>query len=310
MIKKTDLAIIGGGIAGVSAAVYARRAGLDFTLFEGGSIGGQIMLMESVDNYVGVDVGTKSADLIGKLSATLDALDIIPVSENVSRIVIRNNAAALYSDNATYEARCVILAAGASFKQLGAKGEKEFAGRGVSYCAVCDGYFFRDKDVAVIGGGNTAVEEALYLANICRKVYLVHRRDKLRAMDYLQKELAAKPNVEIIYNSSVDQIKGADFVEGILLTDAVACKTRMVAVSGVFVAVGVLPSSGLVKDLVKLDEQGFILTDDGLKTSCGLVWACGDCRKRPLRQLITAASEGALAALGAYHYLQGDYISA
>ncbi|MCM8819987.1 MAG: FAD-dependent oxidoreductase, partial [Candidatus Omnitrophica bacterium] len=215
----------------------------------------------------------------------------------------------IWTEKNFYTSKALIIATGASFKKLQIKGEDEFIGKGVSYCAVCDGFFFKNKTVAVVGGGNTAVGEALYLSGICSKVYLIHRREKLRALNYLQDALFKKENVEIIYNHIVTQINGKNFVEEIILEDNENKLKKNLNVDGVFIAIGITANTQIFKDIVDIDENGFILTDENLKTSLDFIWAIGDCRKRPLRQLITAAAEGSIAALEAYKYLKTPYIS-
>ncbi|MCP4652501.1 MAG: FAD-dependent oxidoreductase [Candidatus Omnitrophica bacterium] len=305
MKENSKIAIIGAGIAGVSAAVYAKRAGLDFSIFEGTGVGGQLLFVEKVDNYVGLVSGTKGSDLTKSLIDTLSELDISLTNEVVNKVELDKGVRI----NSKYEFDGMIVATGASFKKLGIKGEAEFSGKGVSYCAICDGFFFRKKDVAVIGGGNSAIEEALYLSEICNKVYLIHRRNSLRGMQYLQKELLSKSNIEVVFDSVVKEITGSEAVEAIALENVTDNSKKAINLSGVFVAVGINPNTEFLKDLVSLDEYGFITTDNGMKSSCDFLWAAGDCRKRPLRQLITAASEGAIAAINAYKHLKGHYIS-
>lgn len=309
MHKKTELAIIGAGIAGVSAAIYAKRSGLDFVLFEAAAVGGQLLLMEGIDNYPGLEMGTKGRDLAANLSRTLSDLEINIVKEEIKKIDINPETVELHADEGIYTTKSVIIATGASFKRLGAEGEARFSGKGVSYCAVCDGFFFKGKEVAVIGGGNAAVEEALYLAEIAKKVILIHRRDKLRSLDYLQKELFSKDNVEVIFDSVVQQINGETVVSEVKVQNVKAQDTKTLPVQGVFVAIGVNPNTMFFSESISLDDKGFIITDEQMQTSSKLIWACGDCRKRPLRQLITAASEGAISAIGAYRLLKGHYIS-
>ena len=193
--------------------------------------------------------------------------------------------------------------------RLGVKGEDRLLGKGVSYCAVCDGFFFKGKDVVVAGGGNTAVEEALYLAEITNKVTLIHRRKELRAVDYLQKKLFARENIEVIFSSVVTEVKGRDLVEEIIIENIDDKQQRSIKISGLFIAIGIKPNTDFFRDIISLDEKGFIVTDEEMQSSSRFVWSCGDCRKRPLKQLITAASEGAVAALSVYKYLRGRYIS-
>jgi len=310
MNKTIDLAIIGGGIAGVSASVYAKRAGLDFCLFEPKVIGGQLLLMETVDNYTGVSLGTKARNLASQLAATLKELNIEVIPEEISEFEVSEKQIKLKTSEAPLTAKSAIIATGASFKKLNLGREEELTGRGVSYCAICDGFFFKNKTVAVVGGGNTAVEEAIYLSNICSKVYLIHRRNELRAIDYLQKELLHKSNVEIIFDTVIEELNGIDLLTGANIKNTATGKTDTLSLNGLFIAIGVKPNTEIFKNIISLDETGFVLTDEEMKTNCNFVWAAGDCRKRPLRQLVTASSEGAIAAVSAYKYLKGGYISA
>ncbi|MFA7677508.1 MAG: FAD-dependent oxidoreductase [Candidatus Omnitrophota bacterium] len=310
-IKNTEIVIIGAGIAGVSAAVYAKRSGIDFVLCEEKAVGGQLLLMEKIDNYIGLGLGLKGWGLAENLSKTLSELNIPVITDNITNIAIAESlpGVEVVTTKSTYKAKGCIIATGATFKKLGAKGEAEFSGKGVSYCAVCDGFFFRDKNVAVVGGGNTAVEEAIYLSGIARKVTLIHRRDQLRALDYLQKEIAQKDNIEVIYNNVVKEVGGNSLLNRILIQDTVENRQRELSIDGLFIAVGVKPNTERFQGRLLTDEKGFIITNEEMQSSCKFIWAAGDCRKRPLRQLITAASEGAVASIGAYKYLKGRYIS-
>lgn len=309
MKKETELAIIGAGISGVSAAVYARRCGLDFLLFEAKAVGGQLLFMENIDNYIGIKLGTKGRDMAGELTETLANLNITVTNEEIIKAEIEKDILKLYTKDYAYAVKAAIIATGASFKKLGLKEESEFLGKGVSYCAVCDGFFFKGKDVAVVGGGNTAVEEALYLSDIARRVILIHRRDQLRALDYLQKKLFEKDNVEVMFNSVIKEIKGLKFLEKVVIENTKNNQKRLLNVEGLFIAIGIEPNTKIFSNLISRDKEGFIISDEEMKTSCDYIWAAGDCRKRPLKQLITAASEGAIAALSAYKYLRSHYIS-
>ena len=308
-MENKRVAVVGAGIAGVSAAIYLKRAGLDFDIFEARAIGGQLLFVGQVDNYAGIPFGVKGRDMAAGLAKTLEELEIKTISDEIEAVSLADDQISLKTGGKSFHYDGLILAAGASFKTLDVKGEAEFSGRGVSYCAICDGFFFKAKDVAVVGGGNSAVEEALYLSNIVRKVYLIHRRDTFRALDYLQQEVRRKPNIEIVFDSVVEDIVGDNTLRKIVVKNLKTSSLCTIDLSAVFVAVGVTPSTGILRDLVKMDEGGFILTDEAMKTSSDIIWACGDCRKRPLRQLITAASEGAVAAISAYRRLRGGYIS-
>ena len=309
MKKEIELAIIGAGIAGVAASVYAKRSGLEFSIFEAKGIGGQLLLMEGIDNYIGLKTGIKGRELAQNLAFTLKDLEIEITNEKISKVELEETKVILYTPECVYSAKGAIIATGANFEKLGFKGEADFLGKGVSYCAVCDGFFFKGKDVVVVGGGNTAVEEALYLAEIANKVTLIHRRDELRAMEYLKKQLLSKDNIEVIFDSVVKEAKGDNLLKEVVIESVEGERSQTLAAAGLFVAIGVKPNTKIFKDLVSQEEKGFIITDEEMQSSVGFIWACGDCRKRPLKQLITAASEGAIAALSAYKYLKGHYIS-
>lgn len=303
------MAIIGAGITGVSASVYAKRAGLEFCIFEAKGVGGQLLLMEGIDNYVGLRTGTKGRELAENLVKTLKDLAIDITNEEISKVELGEKKVILYTPECVYSANGVIIATGANFAKLGFKGEAEFLGKGVSYCAVCDGFFFKSKDVVIVGGGNSAVEEALYLAEIANKVTLVHRRNELRAMEYLKKQLLAKDNIEVVFDSVVKEARGDNLLKEVVIENVEDGKSQTLAAAGLFVAIGIKPNTEIFKDIVLQEEKGFIVTDEEMQSSVDFIWACGDCRKRPLKQLITAASEGAIAALSAYKYLKGHYIS-
>ena len=309
MKKEIELAIIGAGIAGVAASVYAKRAGLEFCVFEAKGVGGQLMLMEGIDNYVGLKAGTKGRELTENLVKTLEDLKIDVTKEEILKVELEKEKVILHTSKCVYSAKGTIIATGANFAKLGFEGEAEFIGKGVSYCAVCDGFFFKGKDVVVVGGGNTAVEEALYLAEIANKVTLIHRRNELRAMEYLKKKLLAKDNIEIIFDSVVKEARGSNILKEVVIESLGDGKGQILPIAGLFVAIGIKPNTEIFKDIISQEGNGFIITDEQMQSSVGFIWACGDCRKRPLKQLITAASEGSIAALSAYKYLKGHYIS-
>ena len=308
-MKESELIIIGAGIAGAAAAIYAKRSGLEFQLFEAKVVGGQLFLTESIDNYIGLGLGVKGRQLADTLGQTLNDLAIMPVNSQVKEVKIANNKVIVNTAQDQFRAQALIVATGASFRRLGIPGEGDLVGKGVSYCAVCDGFFFRGKEVVVVGGGNTAAEEALYLSDIAGKVTLIHRRDKLRALDYLQKDLKEKENIEILYDTIIREVRGSEFLEEIVIENVKSSHIRSLAVKGIFVAIGINPNTEIFADIIARDEAGFITTNEELKASSDFIWAAGDCRRRPLRQLITAAAEGAISAMSAYKYLRGHYIS-
>jgi thioredoxin reductase (NADPH) len=308
-MKEVELAIVGGGIAGLSCALYAKRAGLDPIVLEKSALGGQLLYIDKIDNYPGLKANTKGSQLLSTLTESVKSLGVSIVEEEPREVKIESGKVCFSTSKDNYQARAVVVSTGAVFKKLGVKGESEFSGKGVSWCAVCDGYFFKDKEVAVVGGGNSALCEATYLAGICKKVTLLHRRNKLRAADFLQQQISTLNNIECVFDTVIKEIKGKQFLDELILENTTNSKISSLKVNGLFVAIGISPNTDIFKNIVSVDGGGFIITDQHMKTSCDFIWACGDCRMRPLRQLITAASEGATAAISAYKYLKDDYIS-
>lgn len=300
MTKALDLLIAGGGAAGLTAAVYAARSGLDFVLVDlASSMGSQITQTEDVDNYTGFGK-INGMELVMKFYEHAKALDAPMINDEVKEITKTDELFTVQCEKAEYKAKSVIFCAGASHRELGIKGEKEFFGKGVGYCAVCDGFFYRNKTVVVIGGGNTAVTEAVYLSKICKKVYLIHRRDSLRAEKVLTERLENAENAEILYNSEVDEILGENAVNGVLLKDG-----RKLDCDGVFVAVGIVPRSDAVRGLAQLDKYGYVIADESGKTSVDGLFAAGDVRTKMLRQIITACADGANCVESVNSYLNG-----
>lgn len=300
MTKALDLLIAGGGAAGLTAAVYAARSGLDFVLVDlASSMGSQITQTEDVDNYTGFGK-INGMELVMKFYEHAKALDAPMINDEVKEITKTDELFTVKCEKAEYKAKSVIFCAGASHRELGIKGEKEFFGKGVGYCAVCDGFFYRNKTVVVIGGGNTAVTEAVYLSKICKKVYLIHRRDSLRAEKVLTERLENADNAEILYNSEVSEILGENAVNDILLKDG-----RRLSCDGVFVAVGIAPRSDAVKGLAQLDKYGYVIADESGKTSVDGLFAAGDVRTKTLRQIITACADGANCVESVNSYLDG-----
>ncbi len=289
-----DVIIAGGGIAGLTAAIYAARSGLTTVIIEKEQTGGQAIFADKIENYPGF-CGS-GFELIEKIEEQAVNAGAEIVYDNILSLSLDNDIKQAVCEESTYTGKTVILALGASHKKAGFKGEEEFAGKGVSYCAVCDGAFFKGKSVAVIGGANTAVSEALYLSDICSEVYLIYRRDRLRAEETLIKRLSQKKNIKVLYNTLPVEAKGGKSIEKLITS------TGEIAVNAVFVAVGFAPNTELIKNTVELDESGFILAH-GLKTNISGVFAAGDCRKKALKQLITAAADGAGAAALAKEFL-------
>ncbi len=298
-----DITIIGAGPAGLSAAVYAIRAGLEVEVIETEYMpGGQVLTTYEVDNYLGFH-GINGFDLGMKFKEHAEGMGIKFKSGKVSEIRKKDSDFEVVCGEEILDTHTVLVATGAENRKLGVEGEARLQGKGVSYCATCDGAFFRGKDAVVIGGSYTAVEDAIYLSALCNKVYLVHRRDKLRAGAFLEKQLFACENVEIIWNSTVEQILGEDKVSGIELKDVKTGDIRELTIDGVFVAVGTIPRTDLLKGIAELDSNGYAIADETCKTSATGIYVAGDLRTKPLRQISTAVADGANATTSIWNYL-------
>ncbi len=297
-----DLLIIGSGPAGLGAAIYGERAGLNLAVMDRSPIsGGQVLTTYEVDNYLGLPE-ISGSDISERFREHADKLGVSFLTAEVESIEDFGEKKIVHTDEGDYEARAVILATGATHAMLGVEGEMKLAGMGVSYCATCDGAFFRGRTVAVVGGGDVAVEDAIFLAGICKKVYLIHRRDALRAADSLQKKLMSLQNVEVLWNSEVSKIQGEDMVESLLVYQNQTKEEIVLEVNGVFVAVGVIPNTEMFNGLVEMDERGYILADESCVTSVPGIFAAGDIRKKALRQIITAVADGANAVNSVQSY--------
>ena len=299
-----DLAILGGGPAGITAAIYASRARLNTIWIDKNfAPGGQVTATYEVDNYPGYP-GISGYELGMKLREHADHLGAQFKEDTVLKIEDKGleNLKQVIGMNENYEARTLILATGAVHKKLGIPGEKELTGAGVSYCATCDGAFFRNRTVAVIGGGDVAVEDAIFLSRMCSKVYLIHRRGKLRAAKSLQNQLFSKGNVEILWNTEAEAIKGDGAVESLLLQDHVTGEKKEISLQGVFIAVGIQPETAAFEGVVDM-EQGYIKAGEEGITSVPGIYAAGDVRTKKLRQIVTAAADGANAVTSAEQYL-------
>ena len=299
-----DIAIIGGGPSGLTAGIYGGRAGLNTVIFEKTFSGGQMAFTNEIENYPGIEK-IAGSELGILMENQVKKFDVDIKNEEIKSIKKKDNIFELETGSGVYEAKTVILSMGASPRTLGIESETRLRGMGVSYCATCDGSFYKGMDVAVVGGGNTAFEDAIYLSRICNKVYLIHRRDEFRADDILQKEAKSIENIEIIVNSVVDDIVGKFEVDAVKVKNVKDNGIKEIPVSGVFVAVGTIPNSGLVKDVVKLDDYGYIMTDKNMKTNVDGIYAIGDIRDTVLRQVVTACADGAVATMSAQQYIRG-----
>lgn len=290
-----DLLIIGAGPAGMGAAIYASRAGLTAAVIDISPIsGGQVLNTYEVDNYLGL-MGETGSSISDKFREHADKLGAEFITDEVKWVEDKGDKKTVHCSENNYEAKAVIIATGASHSKLGVRGEDELSGMGVSYCATCDGAFFRNRAAAVVGGGDVAVEDAIFLSKICRKVYLIHRRDELRAARILQEKLFEKENVEIIWDSEVREICGSDAVEKIVIYNKKEQRTSELEVNGIFIAVGVVPNTEMFKGLVETDGRGYIRAGEDCVTSCRGIYAAGDVRLKPMRQIITAVADGANA---------------
>lgn len=298
-----DLIIIGSGPAGLSAAIYGKRAGLNLLVLEKQPMsGGQVLNTYEVDNYLGLP-GINGFDMGMQFREHADKMGVEFIEAEVTSVINEGSVKKVVTDAGTYEARTLILASGAEHAKLGVPGEEELAGMGVSYCATCDGAFFKNRTVAVVGGGDVAVEDAIFLARTCEKVYLIHRRDELRAADVLQKALFALPNVEILWNHVVEKICGEDMTESLQIKNLKTEETSTLPVAGVFIAVGIVPQTQIYEGLVEKNAGGYIVAGEDCATSAEGIFAAGDCRTKNLRQIITAVADGANAATSAWSYL-------
>ena len=298
-----DVIVIGGGPGGYTAALYAARANLSVAILEKLSPGGQMGTTDVIDNYPGFPQGVNGFELAMQMKEGAERFGAQTQLAEVTQVELAGQVKTVHTSGGDYQARTVVLATGAHPRELGLPGERELRGRGVSYCATCDGMFYRGRTVAVVGGGNTAVADVLYLSRICEKVYLIHRRDTLRASKVYLDPLQKAENVEFVWDSEVKQLLRDQAVTGVRVRNKKTGKERDIPCAGVFVAVGYLPNTELYRGQVELDEAGYVLADETTQTNLPGVFAVGDLRKKPLRQVVTAASDGAVAAHFIEEYL-------
>lgn len=296
-----DVIIIGAGPAGLTAGLYAGRYRLRTRILEKLAVGGRILLTDRIDNYPGFPDGITSQELSGRMRAQVEKLEVSIMTEEALEVDCSRRS--VRTDSAAYQARALIIATGAYPRRLNVPGEDMFVGRGVSYCATCDAPFFRDKEVVVVGGGNSVAEEALYLARYARKVVLVHRRDELRASAILQEELGREPKIEFLLSSVVTGIRGTQKVSAVGIKDLKSGQESERPCDGVFIFIGYEPDTQMFRNLLRTDEAGFIITDRGMATDKPGVFACGDCCQKSLFQVITASAEGAIAADSAFKFI-------
>ncbi|WP_297445470.1 thioredoxin-disulfide reductase [Desulfurobacterium sp.] len=301
-----DVVIVGAGPAGLASAIYTGRSNLKTLVLDAMFPGGQLLVTEMIENYPGFPepmAGFELSDRMKKQAENFGA--VIKSGYSVNKVDIDGDIFILKLESGgEVKARTVIWAAGSTPRKLGVPGEAEFLGRGVSYCAVCDGALFKGRDVAVVGGGDSALEEALFLTKFANKVYLIHRRDKFRAVPIVQERVKANEKIKPVLNKVVESINGDQFVESLTLKDTVTGEKSEQKVDGIFIFIGSEPNTAPIAHLVELDDRGYILTDDEMKTATPGLFAAGDTRKKPLKQVITAAADGAVAAMSASRYLE------
>jgi len=299
-----ELVIIGGGPAGLTAGLYAARGGLNVTLIEKIVPGGQIIITDWIENYPGFPEGLSGPDLVQKMTEQVKRFDLSIESNEVISVDFSEPVKKITLNDRTLTSHAIIIATGASPKKLGVPGEETFYGKGISSCATCDGPFFKEGIVAAVGGGDTAVQESLFLTKFAKKVYLIHRRDKLRAAAILQKRALANEKIEMIWDSVLTDISGLTHVENITVKNVKTGDKTQFSVDGCFIWVGTIPNAQFLGDSVKLDEYGFIIADLNMETSVPGVFAAGDVRNTPLRQVVTAVGDGAIAVISAENYIE------
>ncbi|SFH84687.1 thioredoxin reductase (NADPH) [Pseudobutyrivibrio sp. OR37] len=297
-----DVIIIGAGPAGLTAGIYGKRAGLNVLVLNTSSLsGGQILNTYEIDNYPGFP-GASGQELADAMKNHCDKLGVEFARGRVSSIVDNGDTKELITKKQTFTCKNVIIATGTSNKRLGCPGEEELSGMGVSYCATCDGAFFKEKTVAVVGGGDVALEDAIYLSRFCKKVYLIHRRDEFRGAKVLQEQVKAADNIEIIYNTVVESINGETVVDSLSIKNKVTEEKTELKVEGIFIAVGTVPNTEFVSGLVDMDDSGYIIADENCATSAKGIYVAGDVRVKSLRQVITATADGANAITSIQKY--------
>jgi thioredoxin reductase (NADPH) len=303
-----DVVIIGGGPAGLTAGMYAARASLRALAIEGESTVSQVTVTDLIENYPGIPEGVNGFDLAERFKKQAVEFGLQTASGDVTAVVKKRlgdkDGWEITAGGMSYGALAVIIATGATWRRLGVPGEERFIGKGVSFCATCDGPFYKDREVAVVGGGDTAIQEAIYLTRFAKKVTVIHRRDRLRATAILQKRAMANERIAFAWNSVVESIDGLDLVQWVRLKDLKTEATRELAADGVFVFVGLTPNTEAFRELIALDRGGYIIADANMQTSVPGIFACGDCIAKRLRQVVTACGDGATAAFSAQLYVE------
>ncbi len=302
--REYDIIIIGSGPAGLTASIYAIRSNHSTLVIAGSTPGGQLMITTDVDDFPGFPGGIQGPDLMAKIRKQCELLGVDFVDENVNKVDFKGKTKKVWADKKEFKAKAVIIATGASARWLGIDSEKKLIGKGVSACAVCDGMFFKGKDVVVIGGGDTAMREALFLSKICKTVTVVHRRDKLRAQAALENKAKATKNIKWIWNAAVEEFLGKEKLEGAKLKDTKTGKISELKCQGAFVAIGHKPNTEFLRGHINLDDHGYVPTVENVKTNAEGVFVAGDVHDYKYMQAVTAAGAGCMAAMDAAEYLE------
>jgi thioredoxin reductase (NADPH) len=304
-----DVVIIGGGPAGLTAGLYCSRARLRTLVIERGLVGGQVATTEFIENYPGFEDGITGADLSGRMEKQAKKFGTEIIQASVQKIEVEDKMKRIILEDSTeeYESKCVVIATGAHPRKLKIKGEDEYRGRGVSYCATCDGAFFKGEKIAVVGGGDSAVQEGVFLTKFAEKVYIIHRRDKLRAEKILQERAFSNKKVQFVWNTVVTGIKGNDSVQSLNLRDVNTQEESAIDVQGLFIYIGYIPNTEFLKGLVSLDSDGYIVTDEKMASSVPGIFAAGDIRSNALKQISIAVGNGATAAIEAEKYIEENF---
>jgi thioredoxin reductase (NADPH) len=303
--KYYEVIIIGGGPAGLTAGLYTSRSRLNTLLIEIGLLGGQMTTTEVIENYPGFPQGITGDELSRLMEEQAKRFGLEVASEEVVEVEREGDVKVVKANDSTYRCKALIICTGNEWRKLGIPGEKEFTGKGVSYCATCDGAFFQDSQIVVVGGGDSALTEALYLTKFAKELTILHRRDALRGTKIYQERVFANPKIKMLWSTVIQEIKGDSVVRSILVKNVKTGEISEINTEGVFLFVGLSPRTEFLKGLVKLDEGGYIMTDENCETSVKGIFAAGDCRKKLLRQVSTAVGDGAIAAFAAEKYLEG-----
>jgi thioredoxin reductase (NADPH) len=302
--KSYEVVIIGGGPAGLTSALYASRARLSTLLIENGLFGGQMKTTELIENYPGFPQGVTGDELSRLMEEQTKRFGAETVNEEIVEVKLEGDLKSVRTHESSYLCKALIICTGTEYRKLGVPGENEFAGRGISYCATCDGAFFKDSQIFVVGGGDSALTEALFLTKFVKELTIIHRRDELRATKIYQERAFANPKIKFLWNSVVQEIKGNQVVRSVLIKNVKTGEIKEFNTDGIFLFVGLIPRTQFLKGLIQMNEEGYIITDENCETSAKGIYAAGDCRKKLLRQISTAVGEGATAAFAAEKYLE------